>query len=238
MATAIGGPEGSSNIIGEMCRSGVAAAAALPFAFGDLIRKSNLQMEVREKVLHANGFIRGCKAAPVVGGTIGAQLAVQRFFETLIVEHAEVEKSFGVTAAAATATGVATAVPLAVINGWTMGQSAKATCRNLCRKQIAAIALTEGAFVGGIVAGDHLGAKLKREFGDYQAIDYLAAGAAGGLGSLLGHSFNTYATRMSGGLPTAVRQSMLGSATKVRAIATFAVAKKAIENGMDFLYQC
>ncbi len=76
---------------------------------------------------------------------------------------------------------------------------------------------------------------MKQTFGDNDAVEYSAAAAAGGLGSLVGHAGNTALTRWQSGMTVdSFRQLSWGSLRKARGNAVFAVVYKL---GKDWLFE-
>jgi hypothetical protein len=205
----------------------LAASVAIVPAFGDLVRKSAEQRGDPVPKLTATKWLKGgLKMAPIVGATVGSQMLLQMFLEKMIAGDSNKDELASKFASSAVV-GIVSSPFLAVINGQSMGWSAKKSLRLFSLKQGLAISVQETAFVGGLSAADYLSGLMKEKFGDNKGVEYLAAFTSGALGSLAGHPANTALTRWQSGMPVeSMRQSMWGAAKKARAIGIFAVFYK------------
>lgn len=205
----------------------VAASIAIVPVFRDMVAKSAMQKGQPIPCVPFSASLKaGIKAAPTVGAIVGTQMIIQSLLEKTLAEDSKAT-NLSSTLASSAIVGAISAPVLAVFNGQTMGWSMRESLRKFSPRQGLAIATQETAFVGGLSVSDKLAIVMRRNFGDYKAIDYTAAFIAGSVGSLAGHPANTALTRWQSGMPlNSFSQSMWGATRKARAIGCFSIVYK------------
>jgi hypothetical protein len=207
----------------------IAAAIAIIPLYGDLVKKSALQLETKApKLLMNERIMGGLRLSPTVGLIVGAQMVLQTQVEKQIFPYTKADNLTSLLQSSFIV-GLASAPILAVFNGQTMGLSVRESLKRFSIKQASAITLQETAFVCGITAAEKAAKLTEPYFGKSKTNDYLAAFLSGALGSLAGHPANAYLTRQQNHLKILnFKQVVQGSLIKARAIGIFSVGYKAI----------
>lgn len=203
----------------------VAASVAIIPVFRDMAAKSAQQIgRPIPRMTFMEGIRGGIKVAPTVGALVGMQMAFQSLLENAMTSD---EKSLSSKFFSSAIVGAGSSLPLAVLNGQTMGWTVREACRKISARQCLAITVQETAFVAGLSVIDPLAEVMRKQFGNHKSVDYAAAFFAGAVGSLVGHPANTALTRWQCGMKIEhVRQLMRGSLRKARAVGGFSVFYK------------
>ncbi len=218
----------------------IAASAAIVPAFYDMVAKSAIQKGLPPPNMTVHAVLQGVKwgfgAAPTVGAMVGTQMvlqgkveqALEKTFPGLFAEDSNQAK-VSLKLASSAIVGALSSPFLAVYNGKTMLPPWKVSesLSKFTPKQAGAITLQETGFVAGLAAADLVAEPMKQVLGDNKAVESLAAGTSGALGSLAGHAGNTALTRWQNGMSIdSLRQLSWGSLRKARATAVFAIVYK------------
>lgn len=172
----------------------VAVAAATPLAFRGLQRKSARQL--REKLTSSawQSFVKGFETAPVLGATIGFQLAAQKSCEYYALGVRDRKATSWETVLSTVMAAGATAPFLAGINGMTAGKVFLEAVR-LSPREFTLILGRESTFLGAMVVTPQVKEWVKNQFGDNWFSKRGSAFAVGAVGATMGHGFDTALTR-------------------------------------------
>lgn len=176
----------------------LAIAAATPLAFRGLQWKSARQMGEKLTGSVWQSFVKGAKAAPVLGGTIGFQLATQKGFEQYVLGVRDREPTPWETAASTVMAAGATAPFLAGFNAMTAGKAFLEAMR-LNPREFGLILARESTFLGAMVVTPQVKEWVKNQFGDNWFAKRGSAFAVGVVGASAGHLFDTALTRAQNG---------------------------------------
>lgn len=168
----------------------LAVAAATPLAFPLLERKTAQQLRQKRIGSVWQSFARGFGAAPLLGATIGFQLAAQKGFEYYMFKVRNREPTDWETAASTVMAAAATAHFLAGFNGLTAGK-ALLESMHLSPRQFAMILGRESTFLGAMVVTPQVAERVKDKFGDSWVTRRCSAFAAGVVGASMGHFGDT-----------------------------------------------
>lgn len=214
-----------------------AAAGSILPVYPDLEAKSLQQLGEHNipPINFKNWAKEGLKLAPVVGFIIAAQMEanqkVDNFWKSKFFDPTLLNVLTTIGSPAVVGFGFSPF--LTIFNGKTMKMTAMQSLQMLFGraglKMCMAIALQETAFVAGIAAGKQI-----KKLSDNNAITYPATFAAGYIGSLAGHPFNTAVTRWLKKKPVEFsNQLWWGAARKARAIGCFALLYKIASENLN-----
>jgi hypothetical protein len=222
----------------SLAESGLIASTAIVLPFRDLIAKSYQQTgQPVPKITFLKGVKEGVKAAPTIGFIVGGQLWLSKWIDQQWKNKGFVNdptkfnylKTFGTPAVV----GLVTSPLLAIFNGYTNGLTAKDALLQLKGRAglmlCGTIALQETAFVAGIKAKEQMKGFVENPFAVYGATF-----AAGAIGSLTGHPFNTALTRWQKNMSVSRHQLYLGAVRKTRAVGWFALIMKCQEDALNY----
>lgn len=147
-------------------------------------------------------LVRGFKAAPMLGLTVGSQMLLQQKIERILVRLFPThEKSdFSILMSSSAIVAVLASPGLAIINGFTQKHSIMRTLRHLTFKTVGAIAFRETPFVFALRLSDFASGFFKETYGQNKGIECAISFTTGALGSLLGHPADTALTLWQAGM--------------------------------------
>ena len=207
----------------------VAAASAIVYPFRDFMKKSEQQLgKPNPQISVREGLLEGVKAAPIIGMTIGMQIVSQGFVEKRvkwILPDQEEKENVSAMLLSSAIVGFVSSPFLAVFNGLSMKRGIVESLKKFSIAQAFAITARETAFLFSLRIIDPITEVMKQVFGDNKAVEYSSAFISGGVGSVVGHSFDTALTRMQKDLllQFSAQQLMRGSVAKAAGTAKFAL---------------
>jgi hypothetical protein len=209
----------------------IAAMIAIVPSYYGFVAKSFQQ--IGEKIPHMSVMeaVKGSfKAAPSIGVTVGTQMVVQSLVEKAIMmrsDKKDQKPSFETMLVSSMIVGGVSALPLAVFNGQTMGQTVRQSLKAFSTKQAIAIIARETSFLFSLRVSAPLSAYMKGSCGENKAVDYVSAFASGAIGSIVGHPFDTALTLWQKSMEVNFHQLMRGSPMKALAVGGFSVFYRA-----------
>jgi hypothetical protein len=138
----------------------------------------------------------GMKAAPILGGNVGAQLITQNAVEKFFSVNQKNPTSFDymkMFSSAFIVAGVSSPF-LAIFNGRTLGWTVSESLRRFTVQQAGAIVARETFFLGSLRISEPFGLFIQERFGEHQFIGLGTNFATGAFGSLMGHPPDTLLT--------------------------------------------
>jgi len=158
---------------------------------------------------------KGVKSAPSPGTAVGVQMILQ----DKVDQYCQTYFGEGLYSKFASSglIGIATAIPLGIYNGQTMGYTMAHSFQRLSLKQIVAISTREVFSVSALAISEPVCEAAKKTLGDNQVVKTGSAFATGMAGSFVGHFADASFTRWQGNL-TVDRLSQLTLGFKYRAM--------------------
>jgi hypothetical protein len=128
-----------------------------------------------------------------VGSLIGLQIVLQNAVEKEWSKKFGDPKERGIApmVTSSLCAGALSAVPLGVVNGITLKQSAWQAFKGLTAQQIAAISVRETTFLGAVQISGPVSDYMERTYGKNDSVKHVANFSTGVIGSLMGHPFDT-----------------------------------------------
>ncbi len=196
-----------------------AGLATIPTYF-PLETKTALQLgRVPARFSLKRSVIEGIKAAPTMGGLIGAQIITQGSLEKTLNEVPKVQD----IAISSIVVGGASIPFCAILNGQTMGWCPKKSLKKLTHQQACAIVIREAIFLFSLKISTPLNQSIKEFAGPSKEIEYATIFSTMAIGSVLSHPADSFFTQSQAGEAIRVKHLMKGSLRTAAALGVFGI---------------